>query len=69
MTTKTTKVRIMLAVTPAGAWFAYGWNDAKDEDCQSVIYDMAADESHLVWKTIVAEVELPQTQEVTGHVE
>lgn len=66
--TKTVRVRVPVAVSPDGHWYAYGWHSASENDAQSVIYDMAGDED-LAWRWLVAEVELPAAQEVQADVE
>lgn len=68
---KTVTVRVRLAVSAEGKWYAYGADNMSVDDADAVVCDMAtdADFTTLAWRTLVAEVELPQEADVPARVE
>jgi hypothetical protein len=65
------RVRVRVLLNAEGKWAAYGWTDATDDDCDSVLYDMMGAEDTLSARAyyLTAEIEIPRPVEVAAQVE
>ena len=69
---KTVRARIPVLINTEAKWAAYGWTDAGQGDCDSVLHDMMGMEEQ-PWFSLTVEVELPipslpEPQTVEGEV-
>lgn len=67
MTKKTIKVRILVAVTPMGAWSSIGYDGMDEDDAKREVY--SGDDEDPAFHWITAEVPIPEASEIVGEVE
>lgn len=67
--TEITKIRVKVAISSDGKWYAYGYDGCDEDDADNVIHDMASGDDIVAWKMLTAEIEMLQLVEVKANVE